>query len=54
VSRSLEQFFPIFRVYASTLWMAMGAAVLVGLVAALFPFYRAVHIRIAEGLRGVD
>jgi putative ABC transport system permease protein len=54
VSRSLEQFFPIFRVYPSTLWMAMGAAVLVGLVAALFPFYRAVHIRIAEGLRGVD
>jgi putative ABC transport system permease protein len=54
VARALEQFFPIFRIYAVTLWMALGAAALVGLVAALFPFYRALHVRIAEGLRGVD
>ena len=53
VAGSLEQFFPVFRVHSSTLWMALGSAVLVGFVAALIPFYRAVHIRIAEGLRGI-
>ncbi|MBI5604337.1 MAG: ABC transporter permease [Deltaproteobacteria bacterium] len=54
VARQLEMFFPVFRIHPATLWMALGASALVGLVAALFPVYRAVNIRIAEGLRGVD
>jgi putative ABC transport system permease protein len=47
-------FFPIFEVTPTTLWMALGASALVGFVAALFPVYRAVNIRIADGLRGID
>ena len=54
VARQLDQFFPIFTIHSSTLWTALGASALVGLVAALFPVYRAVNIRIADGLRGID
>jgi len=54
VSGQLEMFFPIFKVTSATLWMALGASALVGFVAALFPVYRAVNIRIADGLRGID
>ena len=54
VARQLEMFFPVFRIHPATLWMALGASALVGFVAALFPVYRAVNIRIAEGLRGID
>jgi putative ABC transport system permease protein len=54
VARQLDQFFPIFMIHSSTLWTALGASALVGLVAALFPVYRAVNIRIADGLRGID
>jgi putative ABC transport system permease protein len=54
VAVQLETFFPIFTVRPSTLWMALGVSVIVGFVAALFPVYRAVNIRIAEGLRGID
>lgn len=54
VARQLEMFFPVFRIHPATLWMALGASALVGFVAALFPVYRAINIRIAEGLRGID
>ncbi|HTT08891.1 MAG TPA: FtsX-like permease family protein [Gammaproteobacteria bacterium] len=45
--------FPIFNVSAQTIWMAAGAALLVGVVAAVVPAWRAAHIPIAEGMRGV-
>jgi putative ABC transport system permease protein len=54
VARQLATFFPIFEVYPSTIWLALGVSALVGFAAALFPVYRAVNIRIADGLRGVD
>jgi len=54
VARPLEMFFPVFMIYPLTLWMALGTSLAVGLMAALFPVYRAIHIRIADGLRGVD
>ncbi|MFH0789226.1 MAG: ABC transporter permease [Pseudomonadota bacterium] len=54
VARPLEMFFPVFRVHPATLWMALGASAVVGLVASLFPVYRAINIRIADGLRGID
>ncbi len=54
VAGQLETFFPIFAIYPSTLWMALGVSAAVGFVAALFPTYRAVNIRIADGLRGID
>lgn len=54
VARQLDQFFPVFMIYSATLWTALGASALVGFLAALFPAYRAVNIRIADGLRGID
>ena len=36
-----------------TLWLALGASIMVGLAAAVFPVWRAATIRIAEGLRGI-
>ncbi len=54
VAGTLETFFPIFTIHPTTLWIALGISVVVGFVAALFPVYRAVNIRIADGLRGID
>jgi putative ABC transport system permease protein len=54
VGKSLEMYFPIFAVTPQTLLLALGASVVVGFVAALIPVYRAVRIRIADGLRGID
>lgn len=49
----LDQFFPVFIVEPTTLWLDVGLAVLVGLVAGSFPAWRAGTIRIADGLRRV-
>ncbi len=49
----LGQYFPIFFVETETVLMALGAGLLVGLVAAVFPTIRAVRIRIADGLRRI-
>jgi putative ABC transport system permease protein len=54
VGKSLEMYFPVFIVTPLTLLMAASASVVVGFVAALIPVYRAVTIRIADGLRGID
>ena len=53
VSKPLSTFFPVFIVTSQTLWLALGASVLVGVAAAVFPVWRAVTIRIADGLRGI-
>jgi putative ABC transport system permease protein len=53
VGQSLSTFFPVFIVTPQTLWLALGASLLVGLSAAVFPVWRAVTIRIADGLRGI-
>lgn len=52
-SRKLDQFFPVFVVEQSTLITDFALAMLVGLVAGLFPVWRAIRIRIADGLRRV-
>ena len=49
----LGTYFPIFFVEKETVLMALAAGVLVGVVAALFPTWRAVQIRIADGLRRI-
>lgn len=49
----LGQFFPVFLVERSTLWLDLLFSVLVGVVAGIFPAIRAVQIRIADGLRRV-
>jgi len=47
---AMSNYFPIFNVSKATIYMDIGAALLVGVVAGIFPAWRAVKIRIAEGL----
>ena len=46
-------YFPTFRVEIETIYMDIGASILVGLCAAVIPTWRAVKIRIADGLRRI-
>src|SRR5512136_257822 len=49
----LGAYFPGFAVKMETVYMAFGASILVGLCAAIIPTWRAVKIRIADGLRRI-
>jgi putative ABC transport system permease protein len=49
----LSQYFPIFVVSRSTIWLDMAAGLIVAVVAAAFPVWRATRIRIADGLRRI-
>lgn len=51
--KQLESFLPVFRVEPSTLVLAVGVAIGVGIVAALVPALRVMRMSIAEGLRHV-
>ncbi len=51
--KELSQFFPIFNVERATIYMDLIAGIVVASVAALFPTWRAIHIRIADGLRRI-
>ncbi|MBF0557390.1 MAG: FtsX-like permease family protein [Nitrospirae bacterium] len=51
--QALDNYFPSFNVATETIYMDIGAAVLVGLVAAIVPAWRAIQIRIADGLRRI-
>jgi putative ABC transport system permease protein len=46
-------YFPTFRVAIETIYMDIVASILVGLCAAIIPTWRAVRIRIADGLRRI-
>jgi len=46
-------YFPTFRVEIETIYMDIGASILIGLCAAIIPTWRAVKIRIADGLRRI-
>ncbi len=46
-------YFPTFRVEIQTIYMDIGASILVGLSAAIIPTWRALRIRIADGLRRI-
>jgi len=50
---AVSNYFPIFNVERATICLDLGAALLVGLVAGIFPAWRAIHIRIADGLRRI-
>jgi len=52
-SKYVGTYFPIFRVEIETIYMDIGASILVGLFAAIIPTWRAVKIRIADGLRRI-
>ena len=53
IERELSQFFPSFNVTTSTTFLQLGAAMIVGTTAAIFPTWRAATIRIADGLRRI-
>ena len=52
-AEEMGQFFPIFIIEHSTLYLDIVFCTLVGVIAALFPTWRAARIRIAEGLRKI-
>ncbi|OGG47067.1 MAG: ABC transporter ATP-binding protein [Candidatus Handelsmanbacteria bacterium RIFCSPLOWO2_12_FULL_64_10] len=54
VTENLGSFFPVFRLSPETVYLSVGASFAVGLLAALFPCARAVHIRIVDAIRRVD
>ena len=49
----MDQFFPVFQVDPSTIYLDIIFSLLVGVVAAIFPTWRAVRIKIADGLRRI-
>jgi putative ABC transport system permease protein len=50
---ALGTLFPVFFVSEDTVLLQVAAAVLVGVVAALIPAWRAAHVKIVDGLRAV-
>lgn len=50
---ALSMYFPVFRVSADTIYLDAAAGFSVGFVAAIIPSWRAVRIRIADGLRRI-
>ena len=52
-SNALGAYFPAFNVQGETLYLDLAAGLLVGLLAAIIPTWRAIRIRIADGLRRI-
>jgi putative ABC transport system permease protein len=52
-SSALSTYFPIFNVARKTIYMDVVASISIGMIAALFPTWRAINIRIADGLRRI-
>ncbi len=52
-SKTMGTFFPVFNVSTATIVLDLTASLFVGLMAAVFPTWRAVNIRIADGLRRI-
>lgn len=50
---SLSSYFPVFIVATETIYLDIAASIFVGLIAAIFPTWRAIKIRIADGLRRI-
>ena len=53
IETTLSQFFPVFHLSPATIALQFAAALLVGVVAGIFPTWRGATIRIAEGLRRI-
>ncbi|MFC4157850.1 ABC transporter permease [Chitinimonas lacunae] len=53
IGEQLGNIFPVFDVATATLWQQTAAAALIGLVAAAVPAWRAMRIRVVDGLRAV-
>ncbi len=52
-SETLSAYFPVFNVATETIYMDIAASFLVASIAGIFPAWRAVNIRIADGLRRI-
>lgn len=52
-SKALSAYFPVFNVETSTIYMEIGASLIIAVAAAVLPAWRAVNIRIADGLRRI-
>jgi putative ABC transport system permease protein len=52
-AEALSAYFPVFIITSETIYLDIIASIIVGLVAAVFPTWRAVNIRIADGLRRI-
>ncbi len=52
-SSALSTYFPVFNVAKKTIYMDIVASIIVGMVSALFPTWRAIKIRVADGLRRI-
>ncbi|MBI4633310.1 MAG: FtsX-like permease family protein [Deltaproteobacteria bacterium] len=50
---AMSTFFPIFNVKSQTIYLDIAATFIVGLAAALFPAWRAVSLKVADGLRRI-
>ena len=50
---TMGTYFPVFNVATKTIYLDIAASLLVGLVAAIIPTWRATKIRIADGLRRI-
>lgn len=46
-------YFPVFNVTTKTIYLDIAVSLLVGMVAAIIPTWRAITIRIADGLRRI-
>ena len=53
VGKMLSNYFPVFNVAEEAIYMDLAASVVIGLLAAIVPTYRAIRIRIADGLRRI-
>jgi putative ABC transport system permease protein len=54
VATAVSNFFNVFKIEDVTMLMAFGAAIIVGLLAAIFPALKAVRTPVVEGLRIID
>lgn len=52
-SNALSTYFPVFNVATETIYMDIGISLIVAFVAAIFPTWRAVNIKVSEGLRRI-
>jgi putative ABC transport system permease protein len=53
IETELAQFFPSFSISATTIYLDLLNACVVGVVASIFPTWRGATIRIADGLRRI-
>jgi len=53
VGKMLSNYFPVFNVADEVISMAFAASIVIGFLAAIVPTYRAIQIRIADGLRRI-